>query len=258
MYFMMIVQIRSSLAMKWNKNMFLRIKINLILLFVGTLVSCGNRNENSIAKSNNELDSSSVYETYYEPDIKITIDGELQEHYKFKRGLYHLYKSVTNNTSEINMIFSNEVKNHKEIDSTDLPVKELGEYKNIEIKFVDDKFVNLKLKSYLVEKDPDFNVKENWLMKCEIVEGSKSIFDNGGNITLKFLNSNEYDSSNSVLLKGYFSKSLRFSDLENSTSVVKTSENQIVCNKKEISWKVKSNYIGKFALDPEYKELYKQ
>ena len=137
-----------------------------------------------------------------------------------------------------------------------MPDIEAGEYRNIEIDFIDNNHVNLKLTSFSVESDHDYNLKENWITKCEIVEGSKSVFYNNGDITLKCLNCDESDLSSSVLFKGIFSKMVN-SDPEKSTSILKTSNYQIVCNKKEIFWKANYNYKGEFTLDPELKELYK-
>ena len=244
MFLILIVQIHSTLTMKNKNNMVSKIKLYILVILTIAMVSCGNKTENPIEKS------------YNNPDFKMDIVTESEEYFKFKGGKYYVYKNLEKSTGNMSSTISNEITKINRIDSTDLPDIEAGEYRNIGIEFIDDNHVNLKLSSFRVERDPDYNVKENWITKCEIVEGSKSIFYNNGNITLKCLNCDESDLSNSVLSKGILSKMVN-SDPEKSTSIFKTSNYQIVCNKKEIFWKANYNYKGEFTLDPELKELYK-
>ena len=226
MFLILIVQIHSKLTMKNKNNMVSKIKLYILVILTIAMVSCGNKTENPIEKSSNN------------PDFKMDIVIESEEYFKFKGGKYYVYKSLGKSTGNMSSTISNEITKINDIDSTDLPDIEAGEYRNIEIDFI------------------DYNLKENWITKCEIVEGSKSVFYNNGDITLKCLNCDEYDLSSSVLFKGIFSKMVN-SDPEKSTSILKTSNYQIVCNKKEIFWKANYNYKGEFTLDPELKELYK-
>ena len=221
-----------------------KIKLYILVSLSISFASCNNKTENA----NNQ--------SYHNPDFTINLVTENEEYFKYNASKYYVYKAVSKSTGNMSTSFNSEVSKINEIDSTDLPDVEAGEYKNIQIDFIDDKHVNLKITSFSVESDPAYNLKENWITKCEIVEGSKSNFDNNGDITLKCLNCDEYDLSYSVLLKGIFSKMVN-SDPEKSTSILKTSNYQIVCNKKEIFWKAKFNYKGEFTLDPELKELYK-
>jgi hypothetical protein len=98
------------------------------------------------------------------------------------------------------------------------------------------------------------NIKENVIIKCVIIEGSKSIFDNGGDIKLKCLNSEELDLSYSVLFKGVLSKSLQAYP-EKAISNFKTIDFQLTCNKKEIIYEENTFYYGEFIIDPELKEI---
>ncbi len=176
MFPMSIVQIHSKLTMKNRNNMVSKIKLSTFVILTISMFSCGNKAENPIEQSN------------INPDIKINMVVVSDEYFKFKGGKYYIQKSLNKLTG--NKTFFDKVKEINAIDSTDnLPNIELGEYRFIEIEFVADNYVNLKLASFSVHKDPDYNVKKNWINKCEIVDGSKSIFDKGGNIKSLFNNS---------------------------------------------------------------------
>ncbi len=243
MFPMSIVQIHSKLTMKNRNNMVSKIKLFTLVILTISMFSCGNKAENPIEQSN------------INPDIKINMVVVSNEYFKFKGGKYYIQKSLNKSTG--NKTFFDKVKEINAIDSTDnLPNIELGEYRFIEIEFVADNYVNLKLASFSVNKDLDYNVKKNWINKCEIVDGSKSIFDKGGNIKLKCLNCEESDLSQSVLLKGIGLKKYN-ADPQKSTYIIKTTDLQIVCNKKEIFWERNYNHDAEFSWDAELKEVIK-
>lgn len=138
------------------------------------------------------------------------------------------------------------------LDSTDIPDKSVGEFDYIEMEFTDEKKVKLINRSYSV--DEDYNTAVNWIIHCEVVEGSKFNFDNGENIKLKVLNNDSLDASYSVYLKAIFVKSLH-ADAQTSSSKYNQFNNLIVCNKNEILWKSRTLWFAKFLFDRELIEL---
>ena len=191
------------------------------------------------------------------PDVKVSRDVESVRIFRFDSGRYLLASNYNKRKGSFYSAFSDETSSTNSSDSTNLPDVNIGEYDYINIKFLDKGKVDLIRKYYTISKDTTFNIKLNWVTHCEILAGSKALFEQGGDIKLKSLNTEEYDSSYSILNKVMYSKKLNFNP-EKSKSVHKTNGLEITCNKQTITWKSKSTWTAEFFYDPELREKYRE
>jgi len=187
-------------------------------------------------------------------DFMCNYNFKTERIFKYDAGRYNLFKYRTESTGTY--ISSVDKKNTfiNDVDSTDMPQIKFGEYDYVEIKFLENNKVDLIRKSYYADTDTTYNLVINWVSHCEIIKGSKSQYDRGGDIKLKSLNTDSYDANQSILEKVTFTKS-RYYDPNNSKSVFKTSNMDITCNKQEIAWNSKSSWKGEFVYADEIKEL---
>lgn len=221
-----------------NKSMTLKFNAFFLALCIGILsmamVGCG-EDESDNNASIMFLGSSDIDYSYTYDNEKYVIDRQVEK----TVGLM-----VSSLDETINFI--------ADVDSTDLPDKSLGEFDYIELEFIGEKKVNLINRSYSVEEE--FNTAVNWIMHCEVIEGSKLNFDDGESIKLKVLNNDSLDASYSVYLKAFFVKSLH-ADPQSSTSKYKQFNNLIVCNKNEIIWNTRTLWFSNLLFDRELIEL---
>ena len=191
------------------------------------------------------------------PDVKISRDVESVKIFRFDSGRYLLTSNYNKRNGSFYSAFSDETSSTNSSDSTNLPDVNIGEYDYISIKFLDKGKVDLIRNYYTISKDTTFNMKLNWVTHCEIVAGSKALFDQGGDIKLKSLNTEAYDSSYSILNKMMYSKMLNFNP-QKSKSVYKTNGLEITCNMQTITWKSKSTWKAEFFYDSELREKYRE
>lgn len=174
--------------------------------------------------------------------------SDIECRYNFDEDKYLLDSQVDKSFGLMASSLNSSIEYLNDIDSNDLPDKSIGEFEYMEMKFVDDRTVNLINRSYTV--DDDYNTSINWVLNCKVIGGSKLNFDKGENIELKLINQASRDSSYSVYLKACLAKSFH-ADPQKSKCIYDQFGDQIICNKNQISWKAKSIWISKSLFDSE-------
>jgi hypothetical protein len=133
-----------------------------------------------------------------------------------------------------------------EIDSTDLPKKELGEYNNFQIIHIDDKQIDLVCNNYSVEDN--YKAKENWRFNCQITKGSLAAFNRGETIVAVSKDDNEYNIAEQAYLKAVMIKDYGRVDPYQSSVKYNVSDHIFLISKRKIVETSNAIFTGSIKL----------